>query len=41
MWQYAAAVEGYIKATTPEDGKMSSSEVDEVWRWMQDMDGTR
>lgn len=36
MWQYAAAIEGYIKANTPDDGKMSSAEVDEVWQWMQE-----
>jgi hypothetical protein len=35
MWQYQAAVEGYVKANSADDGKLSSSEVDDVWQWMQ------
>lgn len=36
MWQFMAAVEGYIKANTPEDdGKLGSKEADELWEWMK------
>jgi hypothetical protein len=36
MWQFMAAVDGYIKANTSEDDKgLSKSEIDEVWQWMQ------
>lgn len=39
MWQFMAAVEGYAKAHAPDDGKISSSDADEVWQWMQAKDG--
>lgn len=36
MWQFFAAVDGYIKANTSDDGKsLSNSEVDDVWRYLQ------
>ena len=35
MLQFHAAVEGYVKAHTPDDGKLSSADVDDVWEWMQ------
>ncbi|WGG61947.1 hypothetical protein [Brucella intermedia] len=36
MWQYLAAVEGYIKSNTPDDGKgLSAAEVDELFDWIQ------
>ncbi len=35
MWEYMAAIEGYVKANSPDDGKMSSAEVDDVWQWLQ------
>jgi hypothetical protein len=35
MWQYLAAVDGYVKANSPDDGKLSSAEIDDVWQWMQ------
>ncbi|MBP2459585.1 hypothetical protein [Rhizobium sp. PvP014] len=35
MWQYQAGVEGYVKANSADDGKLSSAEVDDVWQWMQ------
>lgn len=35
MWQFMAAVDGYIKANTPDDGKMTEPEVDELWDWLQ------
>ncbi|WP_165699873.1 hypothetical protein [Rhizobium sp. Leaf321] len=38
MWQYMAAIDGYVQANTADDGKLSSSEVDDVWQWMQEKD---
>jgi hypothetical protein len=36
VWQYMALVEGYIKANKPDDpGKMTASEADEMWEWLQ------
>jgi hypothetical protein len=36
MWQFMAAVDGYIQANTSEDKKgMSKKEADDVWKWMQ------
>jgi len=41
MWQFTAAVEGWVKAnSTDEDGPsgstMSDAQADEIWKWMQD-----
>lgn len=35
MWQFMAAVDGYVKANTPDDGSLSESEIDELWEWLQ------
>lgn len=35
MWQFLAALDGYVKANSPDDGKLTSAEVDDVWKWMQ------
>ncbi|MGR9420665.1 hypothetical protein [Rhizobium leguminosarum] len=35
MWEFMAALEGYVKANSADDGKLSSAEVDDVWTWMQ------
>lgn len=36
MWQFMAAVDGYIKANTSEDDKsLTNSEIDDVWQWLQ------
>lgn len=36
MWQYLAAVEGYVKANSAEDSKgLSSREADDLWEWMK------
>ncbi|WP_313666096.1 hypothetical protein [Shinella sp.] len=36
MWQFMAAVDGYIKAnSTDEPGKLDGGEVDEIWEWLQ------
>lgn len=39
MWQFMAAVDGYIKANTSEDKKaLSKSEVNDVWKYLQAKD---
>lgn len=39
MWQFFAAMDGYIKANSPDDGKsLSKSEVDDVWKYLQAKD---
>lgn len=35
MWQFMTAVDGYVKANSPDDGKLTSSDVDDVWEWLQ------
>lgn len=35
MWQFAAMLEGYVKANSSDDKKMSASEANDVWEWMQ------
>lgn len=36
MWQFFAAVDGYIQANTTDDGKsLSKSEIEDVWQYLQ------
>ncbi|WP_282186073.1 hypothetical protein [Ochrobactrum sp. Marseille-Q0166] len=36
MWKYMAALDGYIKANTPDEpGKLSESEKDDLWDWIK------
>lgn len=38
MWQYLAALEGWVKSNTSEDGEnktISTKQADEIWDWMQ------
>jgi hypothetical protein len=36
VWQYFALVDGWVKANdTGGGGKLSESEKDEIWEWMQ------
>ncbi len=36
MWQYMAALDGYIKANTPDEpDKLSESEKDDLWDWVK------
>ncbi|WP_262928064.1 hypothetical protein [Rhizobium cauense] len=35
MWQFTAAIEGYIAANTPDDGKMGDREADELFDWLK------
>lgn len=39
MWQFHAAVEGYVKAHSDDDGKLSSKEIDDMWVWLQSKEG--
>ncbi len=39
MWEFMAALEGYVKANSSDGGKMTSAEVDDVWTWMQEKEG--
>lgn len=39
MWEFMAAVDGYVKANSPDDGKLSAGDVDDVWQWMQSKEG--
>lgn len=41
LWQFNAAVEGYLDAHVPEDRSMSGAEADEIWAWMQEKEGLR
>jgi len=34
VWKFLAAWEGYVKANSPEDNGLSTSEVDELWDWI-------
>jgi hypothetical protein len=34
VWQFLAAVDGYINANSPDDGSLTSREVDELWAWI-------
>ena len=38
MWQFMAAVDGYVRANSTDDG-LSSGEVEDVWAWMQSKEG--
>ncbi|WP_162931517.1 hypothetical protein [Mesorhizobium sp. DCY119] len=35
VWQFMAALEGFVKANSPDDGKLGGKEADELWEWMQ------
>ncbi len=36
MWEFMAALDGYIAHhSSEEDGKLSNSEVDELYEWLQ------
>lgn len=36
LWQFAAAVEGYVEANSQDDGALSTQEIDELWAWVQE-----
>ncbi|SOC93552.1 hypothetical protein SAMN05216358_3731 [Rhizobium sp. AN5] len=35
VWQFMAAVDGYVEANTPDDGSLTTKEIDELWDWVQ------
>ena len=41
VWQFNAAVQGWIAAHVPDEGgaSLSESEADEIWAWMQAKEG--
>lgn len=37
MWQFMAAVDGYVKANSSEDQKgLSAKEKDDLWAWVSE-----
>lgn len=36
LWQFAAAVEGYVDANSQDDGALSNQEVEDLWSWIQE-----
>jgi len=34
LWQYMAAVEGYVKIKSPDKGELTTAEKDELWDWL-------
>lgn len=38
MWQFAAALDGYVKANGGGEEKMSNAEADDLWTWLQSKD---
>ncbi|QFT69603.1 hypothetical protein FIU93_22650 [Labrenzia sp. THAF35] len=37
MWQYMAALDGYIRANSPDDqSRLSDKEADEIFAWMKE-----
>lgn len=36
IWQFMAAVDGYVEAKMPDDGGLTAKEVDELWEWVQE-----
>jgi hypothetical protein len=36
MWQYMAAIDGYIAANSPDDKGMTAKEADDIWDFIQE-----
>ena len=34
VWQYMSAVDGYIRANSPDDGRLSAKEKDDLADWL-------
>jgi len=34
MWQFMAAVDGYVEANTADDGSLTTQEIDDLWDWL-------
>lgn len=41
VWQFNAAVQGWIDVHVPDEGgpSLSAAEADEIWAWMQEKEG--
>lgn len=35
IWQYMAALDGFIAANSPEDKGLTSKEADDLWSWIE------
>ena len=35
VWQFMAAIDGYVEANSSDDGSLGGREADELWEWMQ------
>lgn len=35
VWQFMAALDGYIAANSPEDKGLTTKEADELWEWVK------
>ncbi|MBD9573582.1 MULTISPECIES: hypothetical protein [unclassified Ensifer] len=35
MWQFMAALDGFIAANSPEDTGLTAKEADELWDWLE------
>lgn len=36
IWEFFAAVDGYVKANTPDDGTLSDADVEALWPLVED-----
>lgn len=34
VWQFMAAVDGYVEANSTDDGSLSAKEIDDLWDWL-------
>lgn len=39
VWEFMAAVDGYVEAHSADDGSLTTQEVDELWDWIQEGEG--
>jgi hypothetical protein len=35
IWQYRMALDGYVKANTPDDGSLTKAEEDQLWEMVE------
>ncbi len=36
VWEFMAAVDGYVEAHSTDDSSLTTQEVDELWEWIQE-----
>jgi hypothetical protein len=39
IWQYRMALDGYVKANTPDDGSLTKAEEDQLWAMVEAKSG--